>query len=415
MLASRGLAVSRWLAFSCCFKEARAPQSRSRSASAWRSTGGLAPNGKSALLAMQIWEKDINAKGGLLGRPVKLIYYDDQSQPSTVPAIYTQAPRRRQGRSRGRALCHGADRAGDADRDAAQPRLHHPPGPRGQRPVPLPPLSSRSRPMARARRPSPRASSNSRRRKIPSPRPSPSSTPISEYAHANADGARDNAKEAGLKVVYDKSYPPTTTDFSPIVRAIQATNPDVLFDRLLSARFGRHGPRHPRGRHDAQDWSAAAWSACKRRPSRRSSGRSSTASSITISGCPARRCNIDGVMDVLKRYQAEAAEGRRRSARLLHGAVVLRLSPGAGRRGRGDQGPRPGQDRANTCTRRPSRRSSATSSSARTANGPSRACSGAVPAHHQQRRGAVPRPQEHGDPRRRSLKDGDSSIPMPTR
>src|ERR1700722_15176415 len=53
-------------------------------------TGGLAPNGKSALLAMQIWEKDINAKGGILGRPVQLVYYDDQSQPSTVPSIYTK-------------------------------------------------------------------------------------------------------------------------------------------------------------------------------------------------------------------------------------------------------------------------------------------------------------------------------------
>ena len=51
-------------------------------------TGGLAPNGKSALLAQQIWEEDINAKGGLLGRPVKLIYYDDQTNPATVPALY---------------------------------------------------------------------------------------------------------------------------------------------------------------------------------------------------------------------------------------------------------------------------------------------------------------------------------------
>src|SRR6185437_1315568 len=32
----------------------------------------------------------INAKGGLLGRPVKLVYYDDQSNPSTVPALYTK-------------------------------------------------------------------------------------------------------------------------------------------------------------------------------------------------------------------------------------------------------------------------------------------------------------------------------------
>jgi hypothetical protein len=56
-------------------------------------TGGLAPNGRSALLAHQIWEEDINAKGGLLGRRVKLICYDDQSNPATVPAIYEKLRR----------------------------------------------------------------------------------------------------------------------------------------------------------------------------------------------------------------------------------------------------------------------------------------------------------------------------------
>ncbi|HEY2539397.1 MAG TPA: ABC transporter substrate-binding protein, partial [Stellaceae bacterium] len=53
-------------------------------------TGGLAAAGKSALLAMQIWRDEVNAKGGLLGRPVKLVYYDDQSNPATVPGIYTK-------------------------------------------------------------------------------------------------------------------------------------------------------------------------------------------------------------------------------------------------------------------------------------------------------------------------------------
>src|SRR5262249_8704694 len=53
-------------------------------------TGGLGPNGKSALLAQKIWEEDINAKGGLLGRPVKLVYYDDQTNPATVPGIYSK-------------------------------------------------------------------------------------------------------------------------------------------------------------------------------------------------------------------------------------------------------------------------------------------------------------------------------------
>ena len=53
-------------------------------------TGGLAANGRSALLAQQIWEEDTNAKGGMLGRPVKLIYYDDRSSPSEIPPIYTK-------------------------------------------------------------------------------------------------------------------------------------------------------------------------------------------------------------------------------------------------------------------------------------------------------------------------------------
>src|SRR6476646_1990002 len=53
-------------------------------------TGGLASAGKAALLGMKIWEEEINAKGGLLGRPVKLIYYDDQSSPATVPGIFTK-------------------------------------------------------------------------------------------------------------------------------------------------------------------------------------------------------------------------------------------------------------------------------------------------------------------------------------
>ena len=47
-------------------------------------TGPLAGNGKAALIAMQIWAEDVNAKGGLLGRKVELVIYDDQSQPATA-------------------------------------------------------------------------------------------------------------------------------------------------------------------------------------------------------------------------------------------------------------------------------------------------------------------------------------------
>src|SRR5262249_56086306 len=55
-------------------------------------TGPLSPNGKQALLGMKIWEEETNAKGGLLGRPVKLIYYDDHSPPAPLPGPSPHPP-----------------------------------------------------------------------------------------------------------------------------------------------------------------------------------------------------------------------------------------------------------------------------------------------------------------------------------
>src|SRR5574341_78714 len=53
-------------------------------------TGGLAGNGKQVLAGFEIWREDVNAAGGLLGRPVEFVYYDDQSNPANVPAIYAK-------------------------------------------------------------------------------------------------------------------------------------------------------------------------------------------------------------------------------------------------------------------------------------------------------------------------------------
>ena len=53
-------------------------------------TGGLSANGKPALLALQIWKDDVNKKGGLLGRQVELVFYDDQTNPATIPGIYSK-------------------------------------------------------------------------------------------------------------------------------------------------------------------------------------------------------------------------------------------------------------------------------------------------------------------------------------
>jgi hypothetical protein len=49
-----------------------------------------------------------------------------------------------------------------------------------------------------------------------------------EFSRNAADGARENAKQAGLKVVYERTYPPATADFAPIVRAVAASNPELM-------------------------------------------------------------------------------------------------------------------------------------------------------------------------------------------
>jgi branched-chain amino acid transport system substrate-binding protein len=51
-------------------------------------TGPLASNGKTARLAHQIWQNDVNQKGGLLGCDVETICIDDQTNPKLVPDIY---------------------------------------------------------------------------------------------------------------------------------------------------------------------------------------------------------------------------------------------------------------------------------------------------------------------------------------
>src|ERR1700709_2833320 len=53
-------------------------------------TGGLAGGGKAWQVGIEIWRDDVNAKGGLLGRKVELVVYDDKSSASETPAIYSK-------------------------------------------------------------------------------------------------------------------------------------------------------------------------------------------------------------------------------------------------------------------------------------------------------------------------------------
>ncbi|MBV9861085.1 MAG: amino acid ABC transporter substrate-binding protein [Alphaproteobacteria bacterium] len=192
-------------------------------------TGGLAAIGKSALLAMQIWEKDINAKGGLLGRPVKLVYYDDQSNPPTVPGLYTKlidvdkvdivvsgyatnmiAP--------AMPVIIQHDRLFLGLFGLAVNTEFHYPKYFSMLPAGPDPKHAFAQPffdVALAGDPKPKTLAIV--------------AADAEYPKNASEGARDIAKSAGLQIVYDKSYPPSTTDYTPIVRAVQATSPDMVF------------------------------------------------------------------------------------------------------------------------------------------------------------------------------------------
>jgi branched-chain amino acid transport system substrate-binding protein len=191
-------------------------------------TGPLAANGKSALLAMKIWEEDINAKGGLLGRPVKLIYYDDQSSPANVPGIYAKildidkvdlimggyatnmvAPAMPIAIQRKRVLIGLLPVAVNSEFNYPRYFAMIPSGPE-----PKPAFTKGFFDVAMAQNPKPHTIAIV--------------GADAEFPQNAMEGARANAKTAGLNIVYDQTYPPATTDFAPIVRAIQATNPDVV-------------------------------------------------------------------------------------------------------------------------------------------------------------------------------------------
>jgi branched-chain amino acid transport system substrate-binding protein len=192
-------------------------------------TGGLSANGKPALLAIQIWKDDINKKGGLLGRPVELVFYDDKTDPATVPGIYTKlldvdkvdliisgygtnliAPLLPIAMERKLTLMGMFGLANNEKYKYPNYFQIQPAGPDPQ-------ISTAIGFFELAAKQNPK----------------PQTVAIvgadAEYPQNAMVGARELIKRFGFKTVYDKNYPPSTTDYTPIARAIKATNPDIVF------------------------------------------------------------------------------------------------------------------------------------------------------------------------------------------
>ncbi|MGZ3411386.1 MAG: amino acid ABC transporter substrate-binding protein, partial [Xanthobacteraceae bacterium] len=271
-------------------------------------TGPVSPNGKQLLLALEIWRDDVNAKGGLLGRPVELVYYDDQSNPSGVPGIYAKL----------------------INVDKVDLLL----GPYATNMVaPAMPMIMQSKKTTIGM-----LAININRQFNNYPQyfsmvsggnegtlffstgwftvaaaqnPKPKTLAIvaadAEFGKTACDGTRENAKKFGFDIVYDKAYPPSTTDYAPIMRAVQATNPDLVY----VCAYPPDTVGIVRAIHETKFTAkmiGGAMVGLFATPIKMQLGPLMNGIVISESFVPSAKLDFPGLHDMLKKYQAKAPE-----------------------------------------------------------------------------------------------------------
>jgi branched-chain amino acid transport system substrate-binding protein len=188
-------------------------------------TGGLAAGGKASLLGIEIWRDDVNAKGGLLGRKVELVVYDDKSSASETPAIYSKlldidkvdllfapyatvptAPIMPLVKDRGKLLIGNFS-------FQVNSKVHHdmwfnnaPWGPADSWATGFLSMGQKAGGKSVAL-----LSSDQ------------------EFAQNLIKTARETAKKMEMPVVFDQVYPPSTVEFSSIIRALNEAKPDIVY------------------------------------------------------------------------------------------------------------------------------------------------------------------------------------------
>src|SRR6201992_3586922 len=188
-------------------------------------TGGLAGGGKPSLLGIEIWRDDINAKGGLLGRKVELVVYDDKSSASETPALYSKlididkvdllfAPYATVPTAPITPLVKQRDLLLMGNFSfQVNSKVHHdmyfncaPWGPADSWATGFLGLGQKAGGKSVALL-----------------------SADQEFAQNLASTAREVAKRDGINVVFDQAYPPSTAEFSSIIRAMNAAKPDIVF------------------------------------------------------------------------------------------------------------------------------------------------------------------------------------------
>src|SRR5215212_3708608 len=188
-------------------------------------TGSLGAGGQAALVALRMWVEDINAKGGLLGRKVELISYDDQGNPALTPGIYTKlvdvdkvdllfapyatvptAPIMPFVKQRGLLLMGNFSFQVNSKVGHDMWFNNAPWGPADSWAASFLDIAQKAGGKSMALL-----------------------TADQEFAQNLALTARDVAKQRNIPVVFDQSYPPNTVEFASILRALKAAKPDIVY------------------------------------------------------------------------------------------------------------------------------------------------------------------------------------------
>src|SRR5215813_6390804 len=188
-------------------------------------TGGLAGGGKPSLLGIEIWKDDVNAKGGLLGRKVELVVYDDKSSAAETPAIYSKlidvdkvdllfapyatvptAPIMPLVKQRGLLLIGNFSFQVNSKVGHDMWFNNAPWGPPDSWATSFLDIGQKAGGKSVALL-----------------------TADQEFAQNLVKTTREVAAKRNMPVVFDQAYPPNTVEFSSIIRALKAAKPDIVY------------------------------------------------------------------------------------------------------------------------------------------------------------------------------------------
>jgi len=188
-------------------------------------TGGLAGGGNASLLGIEIWRDDVNARGGLLGRKVELVVYDDKSSASETPSIYSKlldvdkvdllfapyatvptAPLMPLVKSRSLLLIGNFSFQVNSKVGHDMWFNNAPWGPADSWAASFLGLGQKAGGKTVALL-----------------------AADQEFAQNLAVTARNVAKRLNMPIAFDQAYPPNTVEFSSIIRSLKAAKPDVVY------------------------------------------------------------------------------------------------------------------------------------------------------------------------------------------